>query len=101
MLGLFYKPRGEHTSAKLAQPGEMVDPEECGLAMYGRAGITTRAAGSALPWLALVLVGVCSEITVRSQLTCATRTGQSASDMVKTLGLHAQEDKSNFLHASV
>lgn len=72
-------------------------PEKRGLAMCRRAGTTTRAAGAALSWLALVLVGVCSEITVRSQLTFDTRIGQSASDMVKTLGLHAQED----LHASL
>lgn len=74
---------------------------ECGLPVYGRAGITVRAIGFALPWLSLALIGAYSEITVKNQLTYDTRTGQRASDMVKTLGMNGWEDKSGFLHACV
>lgn len=48
---------------------------ESGLATCGRAGIAARAVGFALPWLSLALIGACSEIPVKSQLTCDTRTG--------------------------
>lgn len=74
---LCYKARGEDVSARLAQKGGMVPShsEECGLAGCGRASITVRAAGFSLPWLSLALVG-CFKITVKSQLTCDTKTGQ-------------------------
>lgn len=75
---LCYKPRAEDASARLAQQGGMVPSHaaECGLAVYGRAGITVRAVGFALPWLSLALIGAYSEITVKNQLTYDTRTGQ-------------------------